>query len=202
MKEWLSQYGYLLIVFAVMLIVTLVIFYFAVRAYSNHNRTFRKHEEEMKRLISLKEKYLNFTPEILSENKDEELLEGVALSYQIRIQRQGASEKAFEEMNEEKKNIYVLDVFCCDNDVRIFFSQNGEIVKGRIIRALEMIGMEDFAHRLENISLMYDDSNEDVSYSEKAIDEMQDYITENGILSVIKLKSAEYIKNNYEVLKN
>ena len=156
----------------------------------------------MKRLISLKEKYLNFTPEILSENKDEELLEGVALSYQIRIQRQGDSEKAFEEMNEEKKNIYVLDVFCCDNDVRTFFSQNGEIVKGRIIRALEMIGMEDFAHRLENIALMYDDSNEDVSYSEKAIDEMQDYITENGILSVIKLKSAEYIKNNYEVLKN
>ena len=68
----------------------------------------------------------------LTENDENELLEGVALSYQIRLQRQDNPEKAYEELNDEKKYVYVLDVFCADGDVKVFFSENGEIVKKMI----------------------------------------------------------------------
>ena len=202
MKEWLSQYGYLLIVFAVVLIVAAVIFYFAVRAVSNHNRAFKAQETEMRRLLALKEKYMNFTEDTLIENDEKELLEGVALSYQIRLQRQENPEKAYEELNDEKKFVYVLDVFCADGDVRTFFSENGDIVKDKILPALESIGMEDFSLRLKVIYDMYDNSNEEVSYSEEILEKMNNYISENDILTEVKVAGAKYIKSNYEQLKN
>lgn len=202
MKEWLSQHGYLLIVFVVVLIATAVVFYFAVRAASKHNRTFKAQEAEMRRLLALKEKYINFTEKTLEENSETELLEGVALSYQIRLQRQDNPEEAYAELSEMKKYIYALDVFCTDGDVKVFFSENGDIVKGKIISALENIGMEDFAVKLKKIYDMYDNSNEDVSYSEEKISEMNRYISEKDILTAIKVASAKYIKSNYEYLKN
>ncbi len=202
MKEWLSQHGYLLIVFVVVLIVAAVVFYFAVRAVSDHNRTFKAQEAEMRRLLAVKEKYMYFTEDTLKENDERELLEGVALSYQIRLQRQDNPEKAYEELNEEKKYVYVLDVFCADGDVKVFFSENGKIVKDKILPALESIGMSDFADELKGIYDMYDNSNEDVSYSEALIDKMNTYISEKDILTEIKVAAAKYIKSNYEYLKN
>lgn len=202
MKEWLSQHGYLLIVFAAVLTVTVVVFYFAVKAASKHNRNFKAQEAEMRRLLALKEKYMNFTEETLSENDEKELLEGVALSYQIRLQRQENPEKAYAELNEEKKYVYVLDVFCADGDVKTFFSENGEIVKDKILPALESIGMSDFAAELKIIYDMYDNSNEEVSYSEESLSKMNAFILEKDILSAIKVKGAKYIKSNYEHLKN
>lgn len=202
MSEWLSEYGYLVIVFVVVLIVAAVVFYFAVKAASRHNKTFRAQEAEMRRLLALKEKYMNFTEATLEENDEAELLEGVALSYQIRLQRQDNPEKAYQEMNEEKKYVYVLDVFCADGDAKVFFSENGEIIKEKILPALEKIGMQDFALKLKVIYDMYDNSNEEVSYSEKDLEKINIYISENDILSKIKAAGAKYIKSNFELLKN
>ena len=49
---------------------------------------------------------------------------------------------------------------------------------------------------------MYDEKNEEVSFSEKKIDELTDYILSNDILSQIKLQGAIYIKNNFTKVKN
>ena len=202
MKEWLSQHGYLLLVLAGVCVGAAVIFYFAVRAYSKHNALYRAQEAEMKRLLALKEKYMNFTQETLSSADENELLEGVALSYQLRLQKDENPEKAFELMNEEKQKLYVLDVFCADGDVRVFFSENGKIVKDRIIPALSMIGMEDFSDKLKDVYDMYDEANEEISFSENKIEKMNAFIRDNDILSKIKSAGAKYIKNNFSTVKN
>ncbi len=202
MKEWLSQHGYLLLVLAGVCVGAAVIFYFAVRAYSKHNALYRAQEAEMKRLLALKEKYMNFTQETLSSADENELLEGVALSYQLRLQKDETPEKAFELMNEEKQKLYVLDVFCADGDVRVFFSENGKIVKDRIIPALSMIGMEDFSDKLKDVYDMYDEANEEISFSENKIEKMNAFIRDNDILSKIKSAGAKYIKNNFSAVKN
>ncbi len=202
MKEWLSQHGYLLLVLVAVCIGAAVIFFFAVRAYSKHNALYKAQEAEMKRLLALKEKYMNFTEETLCEADVEEILEGVALSYQLRLQKEGDPEKAFELLNEEKQKLYVLDVFCADADVKVFFSENGKIVKDRIIPALIMIGMEDFSLRLKAIYDMYDEANEEISYSENKIEKMNEFISDNDILRKIKSEGAKYIKNNFSAVKN
>lgn len=202
MKEWLSQHGYLLFVFAGVCIVAAVVFFFAVRAYSKHNAVYRAQEAEMKRLLALKERYMNFTEEALACADDGEILEGVALSYQLRLQKQEDPEKAFELLNEEKQLLYVLDVFCADADVKTFFTENGKIVKSRILPALDMIGMTDFSLKLKEIYDMYDSKNEEISYSENKIKEMNDYISGADILTKIKAEGAIYIKNNFSAVKN
>ncbi|MBR6567075.1 MAG: hypothetical protein IKK60_00305 [Clostridia bacterium] len=202
MKEWLSQYGYLLLVFVAVCIGAAVIFYFAVRAYSKHNALYKAQETEMKRLLALKEKYMDFTEETLASADEKEILEGVALSYQLRLQKEENPEKAFELLGEEKKKLYVLDVFCADGDVKVFFSENGKIVKEKIIPALTMIGMEDFAIKLKDVYDMYDEANEEISYSENKIEKMNEYISDNDILSKIKSEGAKYIKNNFSAVKN
>lgn len=202
MKEWLSQHGYLLFVLAAVCVVAAVIFYFAARAYSKHNALYKAQEAEMRRLLALKEKYMNFTEETLSSADEGEILEGVALSYQLRLQKAEDPEKEFGLLNEEKQKLYVLDVFCADADVRTFFSENGKIVKDRILPALDMIGMEELSFKLKEIYDMYDEGNEEISYSENKIEEMNQYITSDNILTKIKAESAKYIKNNFPAVKN
>lgn len=202
MKEWLSEYGYLIFVLVAVCILAAVIFYFAVKAYSKHNALYKAQEAEMKRLIALKEKYMNFTEDTLENADKGEILEGVALSYQLRLQKDENPEKAFTLLAQEKQAVYVLDVFCADADIKVFFSENGKLVKDKIISALEMIDMQDFARRLMPVYKMFDPSDEDVSYNEKAIDELNEYMSLNDILGLIKEKGAIYIKNHISVLKN
>ncbi len=197
MKEWIDEYGYLLIVLAVVTAVAAVIFYFAARAYSRHQREIKTQKAELDRLIALKNKYKNLTKEAIEAAESSELLEGVALSYQLYLQKQENIEAEFNKMNDYRKDIYALDVFVQDASAMEFFSQNGDILRKRIVPALAKIGMDDFSERISTVALMYDKDDETVSYSEKAINELDKYIDESGALNDIKLKAAEYIKNNY-----
>ncbi len=202
MMEWLREYGYLLIVFAAVCVVAAVIFFFAAKAYSKHVREFKKQDEEMKRLLALKEKYFNFTESTLNEAPDSEILEGVALSYQLRLQKNENPEEAFEGLEEIKKAVYVLDVFCADADVGVFFKENGDILKSIILPAVEKISMEDFAERLKEIYDMFDIENEDVSYSEKKIEQFNRYMADENIIEKIKFNASGFIKANAEALLN
>lgn len=202
MAEWFSQYWHLVIVLIIVCIVAAVIFFFAAKALSRHNREYRAQEKEIKRLLELKEKYRTLTSDTILNADDNELLEGVALSYQLVLQKQEDIEGSFEEMNDFKKDIYALDVFVQDGKSKEFFSENGDILRKRIVSALQKIGMENFSQRLSGIALMYDDNDETVSYSEREIEQLDVFISENDILSEIKLKGAQYIKNNYAEFVN
>lgn len=197
MSEWLNEYWHLLVVLVIVTIVAAVIFYFAGRALSRHNKEYKAQEKEIKRLLELKEKYKNLTADAILNADNSELLEGTALSYQLDLQKKDDIEGAFNEMNDFKKDIYALDVFVQDASVKEFFSENGDILRKRIVSAFGKIGMEEFSKRILKIALMYDKDDETVSYSEKEIDEFDKYIEANDILTEIKLKGAEYIKNNY-----
>ena len=197
MSEWLNEYGYLLWVLAAVTVFAVVVFIFAGKALSRHNKEYKKREAEIKRLLELKEKYRNLTEDVILSAPENELLEGTALSYQLILQKLDDQEGAFNEMNEFKKDIYALDVFVQDASVKEFFSQNGDILRKRIVEAFNKIGMEDFAKKVSKIALMYDNDDDTVSYSEKEIAEFDKYIEEKDVLTQIKLKSADYIKDNF-----
>ena len=95
MKEWLQSYGYLLWVLALVIVVFIVVFYFAVRAYSKHMKTYKAQEAEIKRLTALKEKFRDFDENTIKNTHNDEILEGVALIYQIHLQKKDDMEKEF-----------------------------------------------------------------------------------------------------------
>lgn len=202
MAEWFKQYWYLALIFVGVCIVAAVIFYFAAKSYSAYRSSYRKQEEEIRRLTALKERFVPLTEEVIARSDPAETLEGVALSYQLMLQKQDDMEKAFSLMPKEKRFIYILDVFVSDNGISEFFRQNGNILLSEITTALLLIGMTDFAQEVEGIRRMFDPEDEVTSLDEKKIEALQKYAEDNNIFEGIKLMSAEYIKENSQLFVN
>ncbi|MBQ1243820.1 MAG: hypothetical protein IIX98_05515 [Clostridia bacterium] len=201
MKEWLSQYGYLILVFFAVLAIFIVVLNFAAKAYSKHMKSFKAEEAEIKRLTALKEKYKDLSEEAISSAPDEELLEGVALIYQLFLQKKDNVEEEFLKLSSEIQSIYVLDVFVADGGVEEFFTANTNILRMRLVPALELIGLNEDAKRLSAISRMYDEDDYEASFSRKKLEDADKFFRDSDILSRIKLNSAKYIKENVSLLK-
>lgn len=194
--SWLKEYP----LYAIGLIGVLVVFYFVLRAtakaYSRYYERYRREEAEIKRLVALKEKYSVLTEDVIKSADENELLEGVALSYQLKLQKEEKQEEKFEKLPEEVRYIYALDVFCAEKEIRDFFRENGNILKDIIIPAFTMIGLEEDGNKLLPLKFMYDENDSSTSLDEKKVKAVEAYFENNNILTKIKKKSAEYIKEN------
>ena len=202
MAAWFKEYWYLTLIFVGVCIVAAVIFHFAGKSYKAYRTAYRNQEAEIKRLTALKERFMPLSEKAILESDSAETPEGVALCYQLFLQKKEDMEKEFSLLAKEKRYIYILDVFVQDKTVGEFFRENGDILRQEITACFELIGMDKFAGKIENIRKMFDKNNEDVSLDEKAINELQTYIDENDILTEIKLKAAEYIKTNSQLFVN
>ena len=202
MALWFKEYWYLAVIFVVVCIIAAFACYFAGKSYNRYRTSYKNQEAEIKRLIALKEKYVPLTESAIAESDSGETLEGVALSYQLFLQKKDEMEKEFSLLSKEKRCIYILDVFVQDGSVNEFFTQNGDILRGEITDAFNLIGMTDFAQKVENIRKMFDDTDMTTSWSQSEIDSLQDFVDKNDLLTAIKLTAAEYIKRNFQLFVN
>jgi hypothetical protein len=200
MSQWFSQHGYLIAVFAVVLVVFIVVLNRAAKAYSKHYNTLNAQKKQLEELTALKNRYKNITLEELDKCNQEEVMEGFALLTQIEMQKTDDMEAYFASLPIERKYIYVLDVFVSDSGAEVFFGQNGEILTDIILDALNAIGMGEFALELSEIAKMYNKDDESVSFSKKAIEDFDKTLNESDILSQIKLNCAKYIRENFNLL--
>lgn len=194
--NWLKEYPLYAVGLVLVIIVFLVVLRFTSKAYSRYYERYRKEEEEIKRLVALKEKYCVLTEDTIKNADENELLEGTALSYQLRLQKEKKQEEMFSAFSKEVQYVYALDVFCGENQIRDFFRENGDILKNIIIPAFSEIGLEKEGGMLIPLKNMYDENDFSTSLDENKIKEVEEYFKENNILTLIKKKSAEYIKAN------
>ncbi len=198
-SQWFSEYWMYVLGLVAAVAVLIVVSRMAARSYKAYYKRYRAEEEQITRLIGLKEKYGNLTAEAIESGDENELLEGVALSYQLKLQKCDDMTAEFNKLGDEKKNVYALDVFVSDGNVKTFFSENGKELTGIIVPAFKMIGLEETAGQIETLRLMYDEKDETVNYNPELIDRIQQDIIDNGILTTIKLNGAKYIKENPEL---
>lgn len=202
MFEWFEEFWRYAVGLVVVFIITMFIFKKAIAAYSNHKKTFKAQEDHIKRLVELKNKYKDLTEDIIKNADELELLEGVAMSYQVQLQKSETQEEDFLALEKEKQLIYALDIFIQDEKEQAFFKENGAIIKDLICEALELIGEESFSQKTKAIVKMYDEKDEETSINQEKIDEYFQYVIKNNICQDIKLKSAKYIKENSEKFYN
>lgn len=200
MSQWFSEHGYLIGVFALVVIVFIVVLNFAAKAYSKHYNTLNEQKKMLEHMTALKNKYKNITAEELSTCSEDEILEGFALVYQSEIQKCEDMEAYFSTLPKEKQFVYVLDVFVGDEGSEVFYSQNGEILTDIIIDALKAIGMNDFADKLSEIHKMYDKDDESTSFDREKVENFDKSLNESDVLTQIKVNSAKYIKENLNLL--
>lgn len=194
--NWLKEYPLYAVGLVGVIIVFLIVLRFAGKAYTRYYERYRKEEAEIKRLVALKEKYRVLTEDLIKNADNSELLEGVALSFQLKLQKEEKQEEMFSSFAKEIQYAYALDVFCGENQIRDFFRENGDILKDIIIPAFSVIGLEKEGEMLLPLKLMYDENDSTTSFSEGKIKEIEDYFQKNNILTKIKEKGAEYIKDN------
>ncbi len=199
--QWLSEYYQYVLVFIALLILTVFLIFKSGKAYSSHQKTFKALEKEMKELSFLKQKYKNFTAESLAECPDEEILKGVATVYEAFFAKSENANEAFLGMNEHIQNIYVLNAFVSDGSLKKFFSESDDFLRLKLTAALKMIGETELAEKFSSVQKMYDKNDETTSFDEREIEKADLYIAENDILRKIKVASAEYIRQNAEILK-
>ena len=200
MSQWFSEHGYLIGVFALVVIVFIIVLNFAAKAYSKHYNTLNEQKKMLEHMTALKNKYKNITAEVLSSCSEDEILEGFALVYQSEIQKCEDMEAYFSTLPKEKQFVYVLDVFVGDEGSEVFYSQNGEILTDIIIDALKAIGMNDFADKLSEIHKMYDKDDESTSFDREKVENFDKSLNESDVLTQIKVNSAKYIKENLNLL--
>lgn len=161
MSEWFSQYWYLVIVFFIVLAVTVFGMYKASEAYKKHNKLFHEEEEKMKHLAELKQKFVPLTKEAIDSGNDQELLEGVALAYQLQLQKEIDMTAAFEKLPIEARYIYTLDIFVSEGAVVSgFYRNNGKDLKSLIVPAMKAIGESDSAKLCSSLYSMFDEDSE------------------------------------------
>lgn len=195
-QAWFSQYWRYVIGLVGVCIVAFFVFRAAGRSYKRYYARYRKQEAEVKHLVAMKEKYQLLTEQTIADAPEDELLEGVALSYQLALQKHEDMTSEFNKLADEKKYAYALDVFAQDKSVKTFFKENGRELTEIIVPALEMIGASDTAKKAEKIRLMFDDTDETTSISQEFIAQTEKYVEDNEILTKIKLNAAKYIKEN------
>ncbi len=200
MREWFSEYGYLVAVFFIVLVAFVVVLNKAAKAYSKHFSTVNEQKKQLEYLTNLKNKFRSITLEELSQCSDSEILEGFALLTQIEMQKSDDMEAYFRGLPKEKQYIYALDVFAEDAGAEVFYSQNGEILTNIIVDALKAVGMSDFADKLSEIGKMYNKDDESVSYSREIVEKFDQEINTMCVLDEIRHSSAEYIKENFNLL--
>ena len=198
-SQWFSQYWMYALGVPLAIAVFAVVLKMAVKSYKSYYKRYRSEEKEITRLLGLKEKYGELTAEAIGSGDENELLEGVALSYQLKLQKSEHMVDDFNQLGDEKKYIYALDVFVSDGDVKTFFSENGKELTEIIVPAFKMIGLSEEAGKINNLRLMYDEKDETVNFDPNVIKNVQQYIVDNGILTKIKLNGAKYIKENADL---
>ena len=190
-ENWAFAFG-----FVAVCIAAFFVFKAAGKAYRRYYERYKKEEENIKRLLCLKERYKDLTEDVIRLADSGELLEGVALSYQLKLQKEENMEEAFSLLSKEKQYVYALDIFTQDKTAEIFFKENGKELVNIIVPALEMINLSDEAEKCENIRKMFDDTDESTSYNQKIIEETDKYFESRDLLIRIKESSAEFIKEN------
>lgn len=184
---------------AALVVLCAVVLYFAIRATVRHNKNFREDEAKIIRMKKLKETFENLSAETIKKAESEDLLEGVALHYQLRIQKHEDIEKAFRELPLCARYIYVLDIFTSEGAVPSeFYKNNGNILRELFVPALEAIGESKLSEIVLPLSRMYDPKDEMASIDNSVIKKADEKFAQAYGSEEFKLKAADYIRSQAE----
>ncbi len=200
MAQWFSQYWYLVIVFFAVLIFTVFGVYKASVAYRHHNKLYRQEEEKIKRLVALKEKFYPLSETAIDTADDCDLLEGVALSYQLKLQKESDMTTAFNNLPVQARYIYTLDIFVSEGAVvSEFYRANGKELKTLIVPAMKAVGENELSELCAELYDMFDEDSE-VSVDKEKIAEVDEKFKQIFNSATFKLKAAEYIRKEKSAL--
>ncbi len=188
----------------VILLVAIIIAIFAwakaLKSGKSRRERLKKEAAIWKRDYELREKFTILTEEKLNSTEETELLHGVAMNIQAKLEKATDMTENFNSLPNEKKFIYVLEYF--DEDAKkglsTFFKNNGEPLISIVPDALNAIGAGKYVEYYATLLPMYDpDSEVSIDYNiiGKVDEEFASIYNSDELLRL----SAKYILKNKEI---
>ncbi|MBR2315100.1 MAG: hypothetical protein IKA56_00510 [Clostridia bacterium] len=197
MLEWLSQNWYIT---AALFALLLIAFFALIKVASGHNKLVESRQAKLKKLHELRSDFENMTGEAFDNAEDGYLLDGVALYYQLKLQKCDDMNEAFTYLPEPARYVYALNIFYFEGGVLSgFYRANGEPLSPVLADALRAIGEGELAEIAEKLQPMFDEENENASIDYKFIKTLDENASEVYNEKEFKLKAAAYIRKNKEV---
>lgn len=192
------EYWYLWVIFAVLVVVTVIVLKKASASLSLHNNDRQAVIKELERLKTLKDKYSDLTDEKIDAAEPSELLQGVTAVLQAKVEKSEDPNAVFNAFNEVQKNIYTLNYFIEDvrEGLSFFFKNNGEPLISVAHKALFEAGCEELSELCKAEFSMHDENNEEVSLSEEKLRETDRLFSEAYSEEELLEKIKAYIKEN------
>ncbi len=202
MIEWLTKYWYLIILFFAVLAFTVFGVYKAAKASAKHNRLYREEEEKIKRLKYLREEFPSLSEDVIDGAPDGDLLEGIALFYQLRLQKEEDMVSAFSALSEPAQFVYTLDIFSSEGgSLTGFYRENGKPLTELLVPAFEAVGLGAYKKYALPICRMLDGEDETVSVDYAKMEQNETAFQEIYSAETLKSKAAAYIRAEKSAFK-
>ncbi len=188
----------------VILLVAIIIAIFAwskaLKAGKERREKMKKEAAIWKRDYELREKFTILTEEKLNSTEETELLHGVAMNIQVKLEKANDMTESFNALPQEKKFVYALEYFDEDakKNLSVFFKNNGEPLISMVPDALNAIGAGKYIEAYATLLPMYDpDSEVSIDYSVigKVDEEFASIYNSDELLRL----AAKYILKNKEI---
>ena len=192
------------VLFGILVAMIILTIFATVKANKAVKATNERKKELIKKLDHLKmlrENYSEITKDSIISDSGEFLLEGVASNIQLNLEKSEDMNAEFENLCEEKKLVYTANYFLEDGIEKAsnFFKEYSEPLTLYIEKAVKLFAGEEASHLVGKLCEMYDEENEEVSYIEGEIEEIDKKLSELITAESFKQNAAEYIKNNCEM---
>ena len=188
----------------VILLVAIIIAIFAwskaLKSGKERRERLKKEAAIWKRDYELREKFTILTEEKLNSTEETELLHGVAMNIQVKLEKANDMTESFNALPQEKKFVYALEYFDEDakKNLSVFFKNNGEPLISMVPDALNGIGAGKYVEHYATLLPMYDpDSEVSIDYSVigKVDEEFASIYNSDELLRL----TAKYILKNKEI---
>jgi len=169
----------------------------AVKATNERKKELIKKLDHLK---MLRENYGELTEGSIMSDSGEFLLEGIASNIQLNLEKSEDMNAEFEKLCEEKKIVYTANYFVEDGIEKAsnFFKEYSKPLTLHIEKAVKIFAGEKAAALIGKLCKMYDEENEEISYIESEIEEIDKELGELIKAENFKQEAARYIKSNCE----
>lgn len=181
MLESITQFWYMWVVLAVLIVITAIVAKKAAKSMKKKNEILAKQKEALERYKMLVEKYSGLTKALAEEADADELAEGVTAVLQHQVENAENPDAEYDNAEQWRREVYALFYF--DEDVTadtlsFFFRNNGGPVPQQVVNGIASIGYDKIKSVVGQMYAMCDDKNEAVSFDKARIDELDEKFRE------------------------
>ncbi len=196
--QFLIERPYWFVIFGILILITLFV---CIKAGQASSKRYKANEAIMKKLKEeniLRNEFSVLTDTLIDNSDSAKLFKGIALNLQKKISDAADMTAEFENLSQEKKEIYSLSFVAEDGSEKLsnFFRANGQPVTGNALSIFKKLFDINAVKVFEAEYNAFDEDNEEASVIPEEIEKFDSEFSQLVSAEDICEKAGKFIKEN------